>query len=318
MKKFGLLPGILISIVAIYIVVSVYGNFQKDIVRARLRLTSGSKIITTSQGPIEYATAGEGDPIIVVHGAGGGYDQGLLISEAWLGNYFHRIAVSRFGYLRSPLPAEFSHSSQADIFAELLDSLNIKKAVIMGVSAGGPSTIQFALRHPERCRAVILVSAISHEHPPLSWHHNLVFDLVFNSDLLYWSLVSYLPSSFYTAFGIPPEVQAALNPAQRDSLSYFLHSIMPVSLRKNGTAHDRIDCDLDFPVERIQAPVLVVHAEDDNIVSYANAEYIKEKIPDAKTLAFKTGGHLLIGQYHHIKQTITDFLIQNRDAGEDQ
>lgn len=318
MRKIGLLLGILISIVAIYIAASVYRNFQKDIARARLRLTGGSKIITTSQGPIEYATAGEGDPIIVVHGAGGGYDQGLLISEAWVGNDYRRIAVSRFGYLRSPLPTEPSHSLQADIFAELLDSMEIGKAVIMGASAGGPSTLQFALRHPDRCRAVILVSAISHEHPPLTWHHNLVFDLIFSSDLIYWSLVNFLPSAFYSAFGIPSEVQASLNPAQRDSISYFFHSILPVSLRKEGMAYDRTARDLDFAVERVKAPILLIHAEDDNIAPFANAEYIKEKIPNAKTLIFKTGGHLLIGQYHRIEQSITDFLRQNRDSGEHQ
>jgi len=314
MQRFGILCGIALSLSAVWIVVSVFRNYHEEIGQSRQRLTSRSKLVNTNLGPIEYATEGQGAPIIVLHGAAGGYDQGLLISNAWIGSDYHRIAVSRFGYLRTPLPTDPSHALQADIIAELMDSLGIEQAVIMGASAGGPSTLQFALRHPERCRAVILISAISHEHPQLGWHQNLALDLIFNSDFLYWGLISYFPSSFYTTFGIPSRVQATLTPAQRDSISYFLHSILPISLRKSGTANDRILRSLDYPIERIKVPVLVIHARDDNIVPYTNAEYAVQRIPQAQLLALPTGGHLLIGQYHRIRETIADFFKQSRYA----
>ena len=316
MRKIGLLFGIILSAVALYGVVSLYRDFQRDIAEAGLRLTDGSDVIRTSIGPIEYAIAGNGEPVVVVHGAGGGYDQGLLVSEAWIGGDYRRIAVSRFGYLRSPLPDEPSHSLQADIIAELLDSLEIEEVAIMGISAGGPSTIQFALRHTQRCRAVVLVSAISHKHPPLGWFHNRALDLLFASDFLFWAMVSYLPTSFHTAFGIPPQVQATLTTAQRDSISYFLHSIIPISLRKQGTAYDRIVREVDLPLERIKVPLLVIHAEDDNIVPFANAAHVQNMIPNAQVLFFKQGGHLLIGQYHRVKKTIRDFLTRSRNDGE--
>ena len=51
--------------------------YQRDIQAARARIASGSEIAQTACGPIEYATAGEGAPVLVVHGAGGGFDQGL-------------------------------------------------------------------------------------------------------------------------------------------------------------------------------------------------------------------------------------------------
>jgi pimeloyl-ACP methyl ester carboxylesterase len=43
-------------------------------------------------------------------------------------------------------------------------------------------------------------------------------------------------------------------------------------------------------------------------VPYANAEYVKEKIPHAQVLTFEKGGHLFIGQFHRIKQGIAEFL----------
>jgi 2-hydroxy-6-oxonona-2,4-dienedioate hydrolase len=102
MKTFGLLSGVAISLVAIYFAISIYCNYRQEMRRASYQLSSNSEMLYTSLGPIEYSSAGHGDPVIVLHGAGGGYDEGLLISQAWAGDDFWRIAVSRFGYLRSP------------------------------------------------------------------------------------------------------------------------------------------------------------------------------------------------------------------------
>jgi pimeloyl-ACP methyl ester carboxylesterase len=308
----------MLILLAIYIMVSLYADYHMEIQQARLRITTGGSVIRTSLGPVEYAAAGSGDPVIVIHGAGGGYDQGLLVSEAWLGHGYRRIAVSRFGYLNSTLPANASYALQADIIVELMDSLRIPEAVIMGLSAGGPSSILLASRHPQRCRALILVSAISREISELSWYHNIALDLVFDSDLLYWVLINYLPSSFYTAFGIPPDVQANLTPAQHDSISYFLHSILPISMRKPGTAYDRIVRELDLPVDSIRSSILVIHARDDNIVPFSNAEHVTEEIPEAVLLAVPTGGHLLIGHYGQIRRTIEDFLTHRSNIDDTQ
>lgn len=71
--------------------------------------------------------AGEGDgpPVLLLHGAGGGYDQGLLIGETFLGAGYRFIAPSRFGYLRSAIPRDGSPGAQADGYAALLDTLTV-------------------------------------------------------------------------------------------------------------------------------------------------------------------------------------------------
>ncbi|MDF2615248.1 MAG: hypothetical protein K0S71_3034, partial [Clostridia bacterium] len=40
-----------------------------------------SIVVETKQGTIEYAVSGKGDPVLMIHGAGGGYDQGLLLAD---------------------------------------------------------------------------------------------------------------------------------------------------------------------------------------------------------------------------------------------
>jgi 2-hydroxy-6-oxonona-2,4-dienedioate hydrolase len=50
---------------------------------------------------LEYAVIGEGEPMLVVHGAEGGFDRGIDMTGAMAGRGYRLIAPSRFGYLRS-------------------------------------------------------------------------------------------------------------------------------------------------------------------------------------------------------------------------
>jgi hypothetical protein len=70
---------ILSAILAVVIVGAalVYATFARDLTAARARLVGRSSTIQTSFGTLEYALLGEGEPVLIVHGAEGGFDQGL-------------------------------------------------------------------------------------------------------------------------------------------------------------------------------------------------------------------------------------------------
>ena len=99
-----------------------YTGYQRDISQARERVSTGSQEAQTPCGPIEYAAIGAGKPVLVVHGAGGGYDQGLDIAKPLVDGGFRVIAMSRFGYLGTPLPIDASAAAQADAHVCLLDA----------------------------------------------------------------------------------------------------------------------------------------------------------------------------------------------------
>ena len=129
---------------------SVKWRFDDDMQRARARAAQGSVLMATRCGPIEYQETGTGVPLLAAHGSGGGHDQGMAFA-AGLASYGIRvIAMSRFGYLRTPMPADASAAAQADAHVCLLDALGIAKAAVMGGSAGAPSALQMAIRHPNR------------------------------------------------------------------------------------------------------------------------------------------------------------------------
>src|SRR5687767_1648388 len=111
-------------VAAVAIAAMIYRQYDADASAARSRLIqSNSKIAQTACGPIEYAVAGRGPTTLVVHGSGGGFDQGLDIGDPLVRAGFTILAPSRFGYLRTPLPADASPEAQADAHVCLLDAL---------------------------------------------------------------------------------------------------------------------------------------------------------------------------------------------------
>ena len=90
---------IAIGLIAVAVLVSTI--YFPDMNRTYDRISGKSSIITSPYGDIEYTEGGSGPAVLVIHGSGGGYDQGELIAQTVLGERFHWITPSRFGYLRS-------------------------------------------------------------------------------------------------------------------------------------------------------------------------------------------------------------------------
>ena len=132
-------------------VVAVRYRSEMRAVRARLA-TLDSRVIERRCGPTEFACSGDGYPLLVVHGALGGFDQGLWIAQR-IGPdpdalALQVIALSRFGHLRSPVPAGATLDTQADAYAALLDALSIPQAAVLAVSGGTTSAIPLRRASP--------------------------------------------------------------------------------------------------------------------------------------------------------------------------
>jgi 2-hydroxy-6-oxonona-2,4-dienedioate hydrolase len=287
-------------------------SYGRDMAAARARLAAGARTVDTACGEIEYGEQGDGPPVLVIHGAGGGYDQGLALGNALLGDGYHLIAPSRFGYLNAPVPEDLSAEAQADIYACLLDELGIERVAVVGVSAGGPSSLAFAERYPDRTAALVLVSAMSHAEPRkegAAGTQEQVRDTLLKSDLAYWLFVNAAKPTLLETLGVSRVVQAGMTPEDHTQVDDFLTSMYPMSQRAPGMAADgEIITALDLPLEDITAPTLVFHARDDTLVPYTHGQYSAETIPGARFITLPDGGHLLVGHYDEIHPVIVAFL----------
>ena len=216
-----------------------YALYRQDMRAITERMSAESRVVQTRHGPVEFAAVGTGLPMLVAHGAGGGYDQGLSIARAFSGEGFRWIAPSRFGYLRTPLPIEASTVAQADAFAALLDELGVDRVAILAMSGGVPPALQFALRYPARISALVLLSsapytpltAAQQQLPIPSW----LYEAIFSSDFPYWALTKVARSSLETIFDVKPAVLAKLTPAERGSSRAPLMRLRP--LRRERMAY---------------------------------------------------------------------------------
>ncbi|NJP04991.1 MAG: alpha/beta hydrolase [Chloroflexaceae bacterium] len=291
--------------------------YTRDMQAIHDRLQAGSQLIETRHGPLEYTTWGDGPPVLVIHGAGGGYDQGISIAQAYGGDGFRWISPSRFGYLRSPLPADVSTAAQADAFADLLDTLEIEQVAILAMSGGVPPALQFAQRYPDRTVALVLLSSAPYtpltadeqEFPMPIW----LYQALFSSDFPYWLMQHLSRSSLEPLFDITPELQAIAPPEEQLFMAHMVDSFQPVTARFTGLQNEgsAIDPAARYQLETLTMPTFVVHAQDDQINPFSFGTYTATHIPDAQFLPLETGGHLLLGHHADIRTQVQRFLQQN-------
>ncbi len=292
----------------------IFSLYRRDLRIARARIAAGSTMIDTACGPIEYAESGEGPAVLIVHGAGGGYDQGLLLGQAIFGEGYRVIAPSRFDYLNSPVPADHDLEAQADAYACLLDKLGLDKVPVVAVSAGGPSALTFARLHPDRTSALIMMSAISFidEIDVESDQKEAMINRMVSNDFVYWAAIHGAKGYMLELFGVSKEAQADISAEEMAQTKMFLDSMLPMSARLDGIAVDQgRSMPRDYPLEEITAPTLVLHSKDDKLIPYENGQHSASEIPGAELISFEQGGHLMMGNFEAINAQVTAFLAAN-------
>jgi pimeloyl-ACP methyl ester carboxylesterase len=307
--------GILIVLIVITTAAAViFLLYSRDLSRARADANRGSQIVATAAGPIEYGERGTGTPLLVIHGAGGGYDHGLTHVADFADGDFRVIAPSRFGYLGTPVPIETSPMAQADAHAALLAALRVNTAIVVGISAGARSAAELAIRHPDRVTALILIvpgtyapmSSVAVEGSRAS---ALVLWLVNNgADFSWWMTEKIAPSILIRFIGVPPQVVASSSRAEQARVMRIVRSIKPLTQRFAGI---NIDSNPNLPrpsFDRITAPTLIISARDDLFNTSPAAEFAARTVPGAKLVIYDTGGHLLVGHQQDVRQLIHEFL----------
>jgi len=286
-------------------------HYQRDISNAKDRILERSQVVKTTHGIIEYSTYGKGLPVLFIHGAGGGHDMGKVYAKR-IGDDFFWICPSRFGYLRAPVPKDASFESQTDAYVALLDYLNIEKAAALGLSVGGPSALLFALRHPNRCAALVLQSAISKttaKRPISDWFYNLIF----SSDFFYYYVSHTLKNTLYKKFGVDPSLIKSVTQDEKKWAEEVLHIFHPASKRFSGIRNDQkaTISDKQYDLHKINVPTLILHASDDLLVEYDFAEYAHAHIPDSELITLPSGGHLLLGHREQCRKVVASFLKEH-------
>ncbi|HAP42028.1 MAG TPA: hypothetical protein DCQ94_20060 [Nitrospira sp.] len=237
--------------------------------------------------------AGTGDPIVFVHGV----VTTSNIFPKYVGAYapeFRGIAVDLRGYGDSEKPATgFTIERFARDLIGLADALEIEKAVWVGVSMGGMILQQLALDHPERVRALVLVSTtdgamiLDQDIPTIG--HSRDYREVSKRMIVESFPAGTLPKTYQPLLERIPTWNGSVIREALTSMSQF-------------HVHGRLSA--------IAVPTLIMVGAKDDVATPAIAMGIQGQIPGAQLVEFNTGHFMMAEDPDRFRIVLGDFLAQ--------
>jgi 2-hydroxy-6-oxonona-2,4-dienedioate hydrolase len=251
----------------------------------------------------------------MIHGTGGGFDQGLAFARRLVDAGWRVIAPSRFGYLRSTNPTDPSLENQADAVVELLDHLGLERVPVIGGSAGALTALQFAIRHAGRCSALVALVPATHvpgrQPKPPGAIASAIMQYGLRSDFLYWLGLTVAPDAMIRSLlATDPALVHAASFQEQARVREILQLIQPVSLRADGFTNDAAQAGAPplMPFERITAPTLAISCEDDLFGTADAARHIARTVAGERLLIYPEGGHVWVGRDREVWAEIDAFL----------
>lgn len=253
-----------------------------------------------------YIVAGEGDPLILLHGSG----PGVTAYANWRGvipdfaQHFRCYAPDTLGFGYTDFPGDIQGFSMDRWVAHLIgfmDALKIEKAHFIGNSYGGALTLAIATRHPERVNRAVLMGAAGMKHemteglvkvwgyrPSLDAMRDLMNTFAFDAGLVKEEIVR-------------SRYEASIRPGAQEAFS----SLFPAPQQR---WLDELATDPEL-LKAMPHPTLIVHGREDVIVPFDCSVKFHQLIPNSELHVFGGCGHWTqIERRERFIELVTPFL----------
>jgi pimeloyl-ACP methyl ester carboxylesterase len=264
----------------------------------RKKAVQVSHLAQTKQGRIEYRSVGRGQAVLVLNGGHTNCHSPLGHEAFFLAQGYQLIVPSRPGYGRTPSSTGKTAEAFAEALVSLLDALRLDQVIVVGISAGGPTALQLAGRHPERVSKVILQNAATDGRYASGVIR--VGTYIFLNPLLeglVWAAFrglgrmaprAALKSVMAGLTRLPiDQVLSTMGPHQQQAALAFLQA----SRSGSGFLHDiHHHCG---DLGRVTAPVLVITSKYDGLVDSSHATSVQSHIPHAQFFLSEAESHLM-------------------------
>lgn len=237
--------------------------------------------------------AGTGDPVIFIHGV----VTTSNIFPKYVSAYspdFRGIAVDLRGYGDSDKPATgFTIDQFSKDLIKLADVLHIDKAVWVGVSMGGMILQRLALDHPERVRALVLVSTTDGA---------MMLDEDISTIGAPRDYREVSKSMIVESF--PPDISSKTYQPLLDRIRTWNATVIREALTSMAQFN------VHGQLSRITAPTLIMVGAKDGIATPTIAKGIQSQISGAHLVEFDTGHFMMAEDPDKFRAVLGDFLKQ--------
>jgi pimeloyl-ACP methyl ester carboxylesterase len=263
--------------------------------------------IETPRGPVEYAVAGDGPPILYFHGTPCSSSLAIEMEQQLIADNFRLIVPQRPGYYGTPLGDRLTNADCAEMAVHLLDHLKVDRVAAIGTSGGGPPTIAFAAHYPERTAAIILQCAQTHRWTDARWAppaRPWLFRC-YRHSASRRLFCRFFPTLFRLGF---PTTQDYLRDLAGAKFPNVQHNAAAQRFAEGVYAgltefrHERAGYANDLAAwvredvlsqGSVTCPTLLLYDRQDPAAPFCHAEYAASRIPNAELLELDTGGHLI-------------------------
>jgi 2-hydroxymuconate-semialdehyde hydrolase len=234
-----------------------------------------------------YLDAGEGEPLVLVHGSG----PGVTGYANWrftippLSRRFRVLApdIAGFGYTERKPNAAYDLDFWIRHLVGFLDALGIKKAHFVGNSFGGGLTLALAARHPDRVNKFVLMGAAG-----TNFRLTPELDAVWGYEPSVENMRKMVQTfaydaSFMTDDLIRSRYEASIRPGFHESYSSLFPAPRERHIQRLRTP--------DEAIRAIPHQVLIVHGRDDRIVPLESSLMAHSMIARSELHVFGQCGH---------------------------
>jgi pimeloyl-ACP methyl ester carboxylesterase len=274
-----------------------------------------SQFIEINDLTVHYKIYGDGEPVfILLHGFGASEFSWREITQP-LAQYGTVIAYDRpaFGLTERPMEWEgenpYSQISQIELLINLMNTLRIEKAILIGNSAGGTISMLTTLKYPERVEALILVDPAVYEGGGApAWIRPLLNTPQMNhlGPLFARQIQTRGPEIVQMAWHDPSKItneimEGYTKPLQVENWDKALW-YLTVSSRESN---------LQNQLQNFDLPILIITGDDDRIVPTEQSIRLANEIPNAKLVVIPQSGHVPHEEKpQEFMQAVIDFLTQ--------
>ena len=250
---------------------------------------------------MHYWEAGEGQPVILVHGASGNIRDWTFAIAPELAKSYRVIAIDRpgFGYSQRPATRGWDPAVQARALQATARAIGAENPVVVGHSWGGALAMSWALQFPDETRGIVPVSGVTMPYGGLA----NVFRAIGLDGVIVEAYSNYVRRTAADG-GIDRFVSRAFRP-QDPPEGYLSYVGPPLSLREATVTANQLDIqNLNEALKRmrpdypgIRMPVEILHGTDDFISPDRHAVPLSETIAQANLTLLPGVGHMA----HHIR-----------------
>lgn len=289
---------------------------------SELTFESTSRFVDTPKGKLHYHVAGDGPPLLLLHGSGPGVSawanfRGNLATFA---REFTTYALDMPGFGGSYSPEANPMMTAAGGVLDFIDALGLPALPIVGNSMGGATAGRIAADHPERVTRLLALGGLGLSLLSPSPPEGIKLLVEFVEDPTFERLRSWMESMvFDTAILTDEFVQlrwdAANDPTTAADLKKLYNRPMLEAMRDRGrTATDQIAM-----LTRIQAPTLLMYGRDDRVTPMDSAFAAMRLIRRCELHIFHDCGHwAMIERKAEFENVVLAFLRRDLTPASEQ